>query len=106
MFLPRVAFLSIVSLAACALNGCSTIYSDTFSNKRNRFVPPPPQKSVLPPEMRQGGAPGQGGGANPGGAAPGGAQFDGGAAGGGLPGAAAAGAGAPGASGVPMIPGL
>lgn len=99
MFLFRISFLSVVSLAACALNGCSTIYSDTFSNKRNRFVPPPPQKSVLPPLMQQVGAPRQGGGSNPGGADPGAPQIDGGAAGGVLP-------GAPAASGVPMIPGL
>ena len=107
MFLPRIAFVSLLSLAACALNGCSTIYSDTFSNKRNRFVPPPPQKSVLPADMQPAGAPGKAGDANPVGAAgPGAPLGDGGASGGVLPGLPGFGAGAPAASGVPMIPGL
>ncbi len=96
MLLPRIVFLSFVSIAACALNGCSTIYSDTFSNKRNRFVPPPPQRSVLPPDMQPAAAPRQTGALNVGGAA--GAQvapgFDGGAGGAGAP------------TGLPMIPGL
>jgi hypothetical protein len=96
MLLPRIVFLSVVSIGACALNGCSTIYADTFSNQRNRFVPPPPQRSVLPPDMQPAAADRQTGAGIVGGAgaaqvAPG---FDGGAGGAGAP------------AGLPMIPGL
>ena len=101
MFLPRIGYLSLLTLVACAVSGCSTVYSDTFSNRRSRFVPPPPQRAVLPPEMQALAQPREVGAGSPAVAAPAVAApgLDGGA----LPVAPAAGGGGAGGA---MIPGL
>lgn len=49
MFRPSRLVLSIFLLAAgLALSACRTTYSDIYSYKRSRFVPPP-HKAELPP---------------------------------------------------------
>ena len=108
MALPRIGFVACFTLAAFSVTGCSTIYSETFSNKRNRFVPPPPQRSVLPADMQPLKESPAGGGGNLGGSSPvlGAPGLGGGDVGGGVPGELGVGAGAPGAAGAPMIPGL
>jgi hypothetical protein len=44
--------LSLLLVASLALTGCKTVYSDMYSPRRNRFVPPPKpveKSDVLPP---------------------------------------------------------
>ncbi len=43
---PSRCFLLLL-VVAVTLTGCKTIYSDMYSNRRNRFVPPPPKPTKI-----------------------------------------------------------
>lgn len=89
------AGLGLVSLVLC---GCKNIYSDTYSYRPNRFVPPKEKAPELPP-VDKGRAGGEAGGV------PGGPAVPGGDAGlPGIPGLVPAGDAA--APALPGIPGL
>lgn len=105
---------TVVVLSIFGVSACKTVYSDTFSYRKNNFkapeskkmiiAPPPTDPNILSGAMQGGGIPGEMPGGIPG--IPGAPAAPGEGMAPGLPGGPDAAAPAPGAPPAPAVPGL
>ena len=104
--------VTVAALSVFGFSACKTVYSDTFSYRKNNFQAPVPKKTaIIPPPtgpnllegaMQNGGIPGEMPGGIPG--LPGAPAAPGDGMAPGLPGAPDAAAPVPGAPAVPAVP--